>query len=369
MKYLVILCLLIVSGLVNAQTNRKTENIFIITLDGFRWQELFLGADSALIQNKTYTHDSLEMRSLFWMDSPEKRRKKLMPFFWKTLASEGQLYGNRKFNNNVNCANSMWFSYPGYSEILCGFADDKRINSNKKIDNPNVTLLEFLNKMPRYKGKVAAFASWDVIPYVINEKRSEVPVNGGYETATGKNLSEREIFLNELQPKIPGHWGNVRQDAFTHYYALEYLKKHQPKVMYISYGETDDFAHDGRYDQYLKSAHRTDQFIQELWQWAQSQPSYKNKTTFLITTDHGRGTVPIETWKNHGDEIPGADQIWFAVIGPDTPPSGEQKVAGQLYQNQIAKTAASFLGVEYTNETKVGEGIGAASRIKFSVEK
>jgi hypothetical protein len=357
MRYLVLAISLAVSFLAEGQSNLKTENVFIITLDGLRWQELFSGADSALIRNKDFTPNAKELNSLFWAETATERRSKLMPFFWTTLSTEGQLYGNRLLENNVNCSNKMWFSYPGYNEILCGFADDERIHSNDKIDNPNVTVLEFLNKRKKYGGKVAAFASWDVIPFIVNEKRSGVPVNGGYEIASGKNLTEREIFLNELQPRIPGHWGSVRQDAFTHFYAFEYLKKNKPKILYISYGETDDFAHDGRYDEYLKSANRTDQFIRDLWVWTQSNPAYKDKTTFLITTDHGRGTVPKETWKNHGDEIAGADQIWFAVIGPDTPPQGEQKKKDQLYQNQVAKTAAAFLGVEYTNEKKVGDVI------------
>jgi hypothetical protein len=369
MKYFVILFFLAVSNLGTAQSNRKTENVFIITLDGYRWQELFTGADLTLIQNKTFTEDSAGMMAQFWKDSPLERRRILMPFFWNTIASQGQLYGNRAYNNNVNCSNTMWFSYPGYSEILCGFADDERINSNKKIDNPNTTILEFLNKSSRYKGKVAAFSSWDVIPFIVNEKRSGVPVNGGYETATDNNLSQREIFLNELQGIIPGHWGSVRQDAFTHHYALEYMKKHQPRVVFISYGETDDFAHDGKYDEYLKAAHRTDKFIQELWQWTQSQSAYKNKTTFLITTDHGRGTVPIDSWKHHGDEIAGADQIWLAVIGPDTSSSGEQKTAVQLYQNQVAKTAAALLGVDYTNTKKTGEVITEVLSTKATTKK
>jgi hypothetical protein len=369
MKYFVILFFLAVFNLGTAQSNRKTENVFIITLDGYRWQELFTGADLALIQNKTFTDDSAGMMAQFWKDSPLERRKILMPFFWNTIASQGQLYGNRVYNNNVNCSNTMWFSYPGYSEILCGFADDERINSNKKIDNPNVTILEFLNKSSRYKGKVAAFSSWDVIPFIVNEKRSGVPVNGGYEIAAGNNLSEREIFLNELQGIIPGHWGSVRQDAFTHHYAWEYIKKHQPKVVFISYGETDDFAHDGKYDEYLKAAHRTDKFIQELWQWTQSQSTYKNKTTFLITTDHGRGTVPVDSWKHHGDEIAGAGEIWLAVIGPDTSSSGEQKTSVQLYQNQVAKTAAAFLGVDYTNTKKTGEVINEVLPAKATIKK
>lgn len=369
MKYLLIVACLAASDFVAAQSSWKTENVFIITLDGMRWQEVFTGADSLLIRTKEYTKNQEQLIGRFWAPTADERRKKLMPFFWSTLANEGQLYGNRKHMNYVNCSNTMWFSYPGYSEILCGFADDERINSNKKIDNPNVTVLEFLNKEKKYKDKVVAFSSWDVIPFIVNETRSGISVNGGYETATGNKLSEREKFLNELQPRIPGPWGSVRLDAFTHYYALEHIKKEKPRVVFISYGETDDFAHDGRYDEYLKSASRTDQFIQELWQFVQSESSYKNKTTFLITTDHGRGTVPVETWRHHGDEIQGADQIWFAVIGPDTPATGEQKNSNQIYQKQVAKTAAALLGVNYTNERPVGEAIGTVFQVDNGARK
>ena len=80
-------------------------------------------------------------------------------------------------------------------------------------------------------------------------------------------------------------------------------------------------------------------------------------TTMIITTDHGRGTQPIETWKGHGTDVAGSDQIWFAVIGPDTEPLGEIKTAGQFYQNQFARTVATFLGVDYTGDGKAGAAI------------
>lgn len=359
-KILFILFILILPEAVFGQ--RKTENLFIITLDGFRWQELYTGVDSMLMVSEDFVEDVDGLRSRFWKNTPNERRETLMPFFWSVIASQGQLYGNRNYGNNVNCSNKMWFSYPGYSEILCGFADDARINSNKKIDNPNVTVLEYLNRLLQYKGKVAAFGSWDVFPYIINEKRSGVPVNAGYETADARP-NEREKLLNEMQSQIPAEWGSVRFDAFTHHYALEYIKKTTPRVVYIAYGETDDFAHDGRYDSYVKSAWQTDQFIKQLWEWVQSNPRYKDKTTFVITTDHGRGTVPLATWKGHGDEVDGADQIWIAVIGPDTPALGEVKTSGQLYQNQVAKTVAAFLGVNYSNkENKVGDTIAGAMK-------
>lgn len=337
----------------------KTENVFIITLDGFRWQELFTGADSLLITDKNYVEDPIGLKKIFWQNSPLMRRETLLPFFWNTIAKQGQLYGNRSYGNYVNCSNYMWFSYPGYSEILCGFADDQRIKSNNKIENPNVTVLEFLNKQAAFSGRVAAFGSWDVFPYIINEQRSGIPVNAGFETATGKNLTEREQFLNELQAQIPSPWGGVRLDGFTHHYAMEYIKKNKPRVVYISYGETDDFAHGGKYDAYLKSAHQTDKFIAELWNYIQTDRIYKNKTTLLITTDHGRGTFPVDEWRSHGTEIKNADQIWMAAIGPDTPAMGEVKTEMQLYQNQVAKTAASLLGVLYTNEKPVGDAVSS----------
>jgi len=331
------------------------ENVILITLDGMRWQEVFGGADSALIKDKKYVEDVVDLRSRFWHEQPETRREKLMPFFWNTLAKEGVLFGNRYHQNNVNCSNYMWFSYPGYNEILSGFADDQRIKSNDKFNNPNETVLEFLNKQPKYKGKVAAFGSWDVFPFIVNEERSGIPVNAGFESASHKALSDREKFLNQLQVEIPSPWGGVRLDAFTHHYAIEYMKKYKPKVVYIAYGETDDFAHNGKYDAYLKSAYQTDQFIKAIWEWVQTDAQYRNKTTIIITTDHGRGTVPIDEWRSHGTKINGADQIWIAAIGAGVNPKGEVKEAGQLYQNQVAATVATALGLTFTQEGKAGK--------------
>lgn len=342
-----------------AQDKLQTENVFIITFDGLRWQELYTGADPELIDDKEYVGNADALRREFWHDDPAVRRELLFPFFWKEIASKGQLHGNRQLGSKVNCTNLMWFSYPGYNEILSGFADDQRIKSNDKINNPNITILEFLNSQTSFRGKVAAFGSWDVFPYIINSERSRVPVNAGFMKAQGDDLTERERFLNQLQDEIPGPWGSVRLDAFTHYFALEYIQKNTPRVVYISYGETDDWAHDGKYDEYLRSAWRTDHFIKQLWEFVQSHPQYKDKTTFLLTTDHGRGTVPKDGWRSHGADIKGADEIWMMAIGPDTPALGEVKSEEQLYQNQLASTVALLLGVEYTSERRPGKPVEA----------
>jgi hypothetical protein len=334
---------------------RKTENVFLIMTDGLRWQEVFGGADSVLISDATFTPDPKETQSQFWAGTASERREKLMPFFWQTIARQGQLYGNRAHGSQVNVSNPHWFSYPGYSETLTGFVDS-RINSNDKVLNPNTTVLEFLNQQPGFGGKLAAFATWDAFDYILNETRSGIPVNSGYQPATG-NLSAREELINELQTQVPSPWGTTRLDWMTYHLAKEYVKREHPRVLFLSFDETDDYAHAGKYDTYLKQTRMVDGFIGQLWDLVQSMPEYKDKTTFVITTDHGRGQQPAALWKDHGAKVAGADQIWLAVIGPDTPPVGEVKTRGQYYQSQVAATVAALLGLNYTNVQPVAEPI------------
>jgi predicted AlkP superfamily pyrophosphatase or phosphodiesterase len=188
-----------------------------------------------------------------------------------------------------------------------------------------------------------------VFPYIINDKRSGVYVSTGAKAVEGTNLTEKEKMLNQMIGSIPNPLNDVRLDGFTFYYGLEYLKKNKPRVLYFAFDETDDFAHAGEYAAYLNSAHYTDRFIGELWTYLQSDSFYKDKTTLIISVDHGRGTN-AEDWKHHGIKIPEADQIWMVVAGPDTKPVGEVKGDQQLYQNQIAKTLAAFLGLNYPGE-------------------
>ncbi len=356
MKRIVLISLLTISLFpVGAQSKPKTENIILITLDGFRWQELFNGADSSFMKQQEHLKDP-DLKKKYWGEDLAERRKALLPFFWNTIATKGQLYGNRSLGSKVNITNNQLFSYPGYNEILTGKADNERIDSNDKFYNPNTNVLEFINAQPNYKGKVAAFTSWDVFPYIINDKRSGVYVSTGVKPVEGTKLNDREKMMNDLVMSLPNPLGDVRLDAFTFYYGMEYLKKNKPKVMYFAFDETDDFAHGGEYGAYLNAAHYTDRFISELWNYLQSDPTYKNKTTIIITCDHGRGDN-AETWKDHGQKIPVADQIWFAAMGPDTHATGEMKSESQLYQNQIAKTLAAFLGLDYKGEGKIGDKI------------
>jgi hypothetical protein len=348
---------LILTVNINAQSF-KTKNIIFVTLDGLRWQEVFTGADSSLLLGNKNAHGDINaLKTAFWSDTTEIRREKLMPFLWGEVVKKGQLYGNRQLNNNVNLVNKYWFSYPGYSELFTGFADDS-VNSNKKKINPNVTIFEMANQTPAFKNKVAVFGSWDLFPYIVSQKRSGVFINAGNQPATGK-ITSNELLLNDLTRQMAPFTEGVRWDILTFHYAFDYLKNHKPRLLFIGFDETDDYAHMDMYDRYLMTAYQSDMVIGELWQWVQSQPEYKDQTTLIITCDHGRGGSKNKGWRSHGADIQGADQTWIAIIGPDTPVKGEVSVQGQLYSNQIARTITTLLGIKNSN-AKAGNIIESA---------
>ena len=326
----------------------ETKNVILVTLDGLRWQELFQGADRSIVNHKDYVQDHDAIRRFIDASGPD-RRAALMPFIWNVIAGEGQLYGNREYKNKVNCTNHHLISYPGYSEMFVGFRH-KKVSSNRKVENPHATVFESIEKHRGFKDEVAAFATWDAFPFILRESSSDIHVNAGKEPARG-NISRREKRLNELQ----SHTG-VRSDSMTFQYAIEYMKRERPRVTFIGFDETDQHAHAGKYGAYLLAAHRADQMIGRLWEWVQSQPDYRNKTTLLITTDHGRGSGK-NNWRKHRLLAAGSRQIWFAVIGPDTPAFGEMKIKATTYQNQVAKTIAAFLGLPYRNKQPVGDAV------------
>ncbi len=326
--------------------SRQTQNVILITYDGLRWQEVFSGCDETLLNREQGggVRDVPALKTRFWRETPEDRREALLPFFWKTIAKQGQVFGDPAQRCRARVTNGKNFSYPGYSEILCGFADD-RIDSNNKKNNPNVTVLEWLHGRPGFGGRVAAFCSWDVFPWIINAERSGIPVNAGWALFAAGPDPVRLAALNDAVRDSMRVWDNVRDDGLTFHGTVEYIKVKKPRVLYISFGETDDWAHEGRYDLVLDSTRRTDGFIERLWNLLQTMPEYAGKTSLVLTTDHGRGDTRVE-WKSHGKDIPGSDQMWIAVLGPDTPAQG---CRGDLdvTQSQVAATVAALLGEDY----------------------
>src|SRR4051812_11937932 len=158
MKSLVMLLSIVAAGL-PAPPAAAADNVIFITWDGFRWQELFGGAEEALLSKEDGgVPDVSATHAAFWRDTPEERRATLLPFFWGTIAKQGQVFGDSSRGAASRVTNGKKFSYPGYNEMFVGFADPK-ITSNGKIPNPNINVLEYLHRQDRFAGHVAGFAT------------------------------------------------------------------------------------------------------------------------------------------------------------------------------------------------------------------
>jgi hypothetical protein len=352
---IILLILMVVPVLSPAQSTLKAKNLLVVTIDGLRWQEVFRGADPRLINDSSQAGNISVTKEKYWNNLTLERRNLLMPFFWNTIAVKGQVHGNRDNGSLVNVTNPYWFSYPGYSEIWTGYADPA-VNSNELGPNPNSNVLEYMIAVqPALKGKIAAFASWGPLNDILNETRSQILVNAGYERMPEELLGPGMEALNQIQFELPDLFGGIRLDGATFQLGFNYLKAHRPRILYLSFDETDDLAHGGKYDLYLNSTRYTDGFLQQLWEWIQSDPQYKDQTTLFVTCDHGRGEG-TKGWHDHGTSTPHSGETWFAVIGPDTPATGESK-AGQYYNNQFAATLSALMGIPYISDKPVGKPI------------
>jgi Metalloenzyme superfamily len=317
-------------------------NVIVITIDGLRWQEFFGGASRDYFKRDRKGSGG-EPERRFWRDTPEQRRSTLMPFMWSTIAQQGQIFGDATAGSTSRLTNGLWFSYPGYSEMFTGKADP-RVDSNDRVPNPNVTVFEWLNGRPGFEGRVAAFGAWDVLASILNVERSRLPVGSGWNVVPGAT-TEREREINQLAADLPRLWDYGPSDAPVVYAAIEALRTHKPRVLYLMLGEGDEWAHEGRYDLYLDATSRADRFIERIWMTIQSMPEYAGHTSLVVTTDHGRGATTRD-WTDHGKDVPAAERTWIAVLGPDIAALGIRRNVN-VTTSQIASTIASLVGQDF----------------------
>lgn len=344
-----------------AQRPAPAHNVLIVMTDGFRWQEVFRGADASLLTANIYWdgRNPEPLRQQFLAATPEDRRAKLLPFLWGTLIPRGEIYGDLDAGSDAHVTNGFNFSYPGYSETLTGHGDP-RINSNDNKPNPNTTVLEFLNRQPGFQGQVAAFGAWEVIGGIVNAQRCGFPVNVAYDPLNLTPSTPGIELLNAIKAESPKVWDDESFDAPTFHTALEYVKLRKPRVMFLSLGETDDWAHAGNYGEYLLSAQRFDADLAQLWSTIQSMPEYRGNTTLIVLTDHGRGSGS-EDWKSHGQKIPDSKNIWIAMLGPGIPSHGIEHDSTPVTQSQVAATVARLLGQNWnTAEPRSGKPLPLA---------
>ncbi|HET8692746.1 MAG TPA: hypothetical protein VFM30_11485 [Steroidobacteraceae bacterium] len=339
------------------------RRVILVTLDGVRIQEIFGGMD-AVVANAPEAESGIYelevVKARYWRETPEARREALMPFFWKTLVPAGVILGNPAVGSPVTVRNDQWFSYPGYSEILTG-EPQPDVKSNDFVRYPHRTVLEYIReKLGLGFGDVAQIGSWDGFKYAASQKDGAFLMTGARDPLPPEYSTPEIDYLVDLRKQVMQLWEESSNDVLCYRIAMAYLKKFQPRVMWLGLGQSDDWAHARRYDLVLDYLHLVDGELAELWQTLQSLDAYRGKTTLIITVDHGRGRTPAD-WAEHDVGLQGSQDIWVAVIGPDTPATGEAHDVKGVTQSDVAATILKSLGLDWKDfNPNAGPPIAAA---------
>lgn len=349
----VALVLLVLAGVASgvpgaAQQREAASRVVLVTLDGARWQDIFGGVDVDVLRStsgKTPIEQTPTYRR-FWAATPQASREKVMPFLWTTLARQhGVLAGNRAAGSRVVVTNRHRFSYPGYNELLTGAPHDDVVTSNDNKRYDFLTVLEWLRPALQVsKPQVAVFASWETFNWIAERQEGTIAINAGYQSYEHDDARVRQLSAMQFDTLTP--WGGARHDVYTFRFGMAHLATYRPLVTYLAFDETDDWAHDGRYDMTLDALHRSDARLSELWSWLQADPEYRDHTTLIITVDHGRGRTPAD-WKSHGADVAGADEMWLGCFGPGVQARGELRDHPVFEQRQVAATLAAAVGQDF----------------------
>ncbi len=254
-----------------------------------------------------------------------------MPFFWGTLmARHGSIAGNPARGSRVLLRNRFGYSYPGYAEMLTGRPHDDTIVSNDEQASPASTILEqTASELGLARGQVAVFASWSRFRGISERKANTLFIDAGPSAPSGTTHSP---------------FPDLRSDQETIERALTHLRSRSPRFLHLALGETDDWAHEGRYDRVLDALRVADDALRRIWEFVETDPSFAGKTCIVVTTDHGRGRGP-EAWRHHGPGIAGTEDVWMALVSPESSRRGEWVDEAPLELGQTAPTIAAWLGV------------------------
>ncbi|MGK5089605.1 alkaline phosphatase family protein [Bdellovibrionota bacterium FG-2] len=277
-------------------------NVILVTVDGVRWQEVFRGLDPDLGAT---------------LSAEESAASSVAPFFeWlkgKAL-TEGFLWGNVDRGDDVRVANPSWKSLPAYQSIFAGATQACISNSCGRVAAS--TLQERLVDAAGADfshDEVVTIASWSKIALAVESVEGKAFVNAGIKDLFDGGDDEELAAINRDQAKEVPSWSDARFDRYTFKHALRYLKRHEPRFLFISFDDADEWGHLKKYPEYIKSLRFYDQAMKTLVETVDSMKDYGESTTIILTTDHGRGskTASDNEWPSHGSGFAGSDRVWI----------------------------------------------------------
>lgn len=239
-----------------------TENVIVVVIDGPRYSETW----------------GMEGRPL-------------IPFMAGKMAPEGTLFTN--FQNL-----GPTYTLAGHTAITTGTYQNLS-NDGSEFPLKSSLFQHYLQQTQQAPSKACLVTSKEKLK-VLSDSR-ELDWRGRYNPATSC-----------------GEKGKDRPDSVTLETALKTLQKDQPKLMLVQFLGPDINGHKNNWEGYIKSIQETDSLVYELWKYLQRDAHYRNKTSLLITNDHGRhGNEHKDGFSSHGDGCDQCRHISLLALGPD----------------------------------------------------
>jgi hypothetical protein len=161
-----------------------------------------------------------------------------------------------------------------------------------------------------------------------------------------KNKEWKNQFTPASYCGVNGKGLGYTADKYTWRDAQVILKKYHPNLSLINLLEVDSKGHQADWNGYLQGLKNTDQIALELWNFIQSDEVYKDKTTLIITNDHGRHLDGKRSgFVNHGCNCEGCRRIYLIALGPDF--KSNTVLNNNYEQIDISATIAEILGFSF----------------------
>jgi hypothetical protein len=324
----------------------------VIVLDGARWQDVLMGVDGEL---------AAEARL-----SPRVANQPTMPRLMELARKRGAILGAPDSGTVMRASGPNFVSLPGYTEILGGHPPTA-CGNNECAATTKPTLADEARAWSVSSREVALFASWPDLVRVAALHPETMVVSAGRSVRASESVLREDEGTSDLLDRGAGAlaWpgeGDYRPDRFTAPLATRYLDAVHPRFLFLSLGDTDEYAHRGDYARYLDALRFADDTIARIVEIIDGMGDRGRRTAVYVTADHGRAT----DFRDHGGRWPESSRSWLVALGDfpargaieaPRPASAESFVPLERHLADIAPTAREWLGLPEVSDPGAGRAI------------